>query len=82
MSEIRVLSRTQRIVVDQGTSEVSVVNAGPVGPPGVEGQPGPPGVDAQTSVGLVMTEHVNSPTPHPAYDDIPDLTTLLENGLL
>lgn len=45
MSEIKVLSRTQRIVVD-GNKSVSVVNAGPIGPggpPGVEGLKGDKG---------------------------------------
>jgi hypothetical protein len=34
---VQVLSATQRIVVDPATSSVSVVNAGPVGPPGASG---------------------------------------------
>lgn len=42
MSEIEVLSRTQRIIVD-GKKSVSVVRAGPIGPPGPTG---PPGVSA------------------------------------
>jgi hypothetical protein len=28
-----------------------------------------------------FTTHVMDPTPHPAYDDIPDLVLLLENGM-
>lgn len=34
---IEVLARTQRIVVDPSTSAVSVINAGPQGPPGIGG---------------------------------------------
>lgn len=29
-----------------------------------------------------LTSHVNSQTPHPAYDDMQDLTILFENGLV
>jgi hypothetical protein len=78
---IQVTQSTQRIVV-HSRSSVSVINAGPIGPPGVMGPQGPPGVDAQTNVETAINSHINSPTPHPVYDDIPDLTILLENGLL
>lgn len=81
MSGIEVVSRTQRLVVNPAEATVSVINAGPPGPTGPTGPPGPPGDDAETSIGTVMEAHVNSPTPHPAYDDMPDLTILLENGL-
>lgn len=37
MSKVVVLSRTQHIIVNPVTSAVSVVNAGPQGPPGVGG---------------------------------------------
>lgn len=77
---VEVRSRTQRIIVDAPTA-VAIVNAGPVGPPGGPGPQGAPGLDAQTSVENIMDTHVDSPTPHPAYDDITDLTILLENGL-
>jgi len=45
MAEVKVLSRTQRIVVSPNKA-VSVVNAGPPGPPGkpgLQGPAGPPG---------------------------------------
>lgn len=29
-----------------------------------------------------LTDHVNDPTPHPAYDDISSLQLLFENGLI
>lgn len=28
-----------------------------------------------------LQQHVTDPTPHPAYDDLPSLTLLFENGL-
>lgn len=32
---------------------------------------------------LALQAHINSATPHPAYDiDMPDLAILLENGLI
>jgi hypothetical protein len=46
MSEINVISKTQRIVVDPFSSSVSVINAGPQGPQGVVGPTGPPGPGA------------------------------------
>lgn len=42
MGEIKVLSRTQKIIVDSPSS-VRVVSAGPMGPPGITGPPGPAG---------------------------------------
>lgn len=29
-----------------------------------------------------MTAHIIDPTPHPAYDDLPSLRLLFENGLI
>ncbi len=29
-----------------------------------------------------LQAHIDSPTPHPAYDDVPDLVVLFENGLI
>ena len=37
MSTIQVRSETQQIIVDPATSVVSIINAGPQGPPGVGG---------------------------------------------
>lgn len=31
--------------------------------------------------GAALAAHVASPTPHPAYDDTPDLAVIFENGL-
>lgn len=41
----------------------------------VEGASGGPTAEA-------LVSHINSPTPHPAYDGIGDLVVLLENGLI
>lgn len=32
--------------------------------------------------GLALINHINDTTPHPAYDDIPSLVLLFENGLV
>ena len=37
--------------------------------------------DAKTIVDEAIAAHRVAPAPHPAYDDIPDLTTLFKNGL-
>lgn len=29
-----------------------------------------------------LDEHIASPTPHPAYDDMPSLSLIFENGLI
>lgn len=35
----------------------------------------------QDDVTAAVQDHVNAPEPHPAYDDIPSLTLLFENGI-
>lgn len=35
MNQVQVLSRTQKIIVDSATTSVSITNAGPPGPPGI-----------------------------------------------
>ena len=37
MSELNVVSRTQRIIVEPSSRSVSVINAGPIGPAGPAG---------------------------------------------
>jgi hypothetical protein len=55
------------------SAEVGLVGPrGPVGPPG----PATPGDLA------AINAHIADATPHPAYDDLPSLTLLLENGLI
>jgi hypothetical protein len=29
-----------------------------------------------------LTPHINAATPHPAYDDMPDMTLIFDNGLV
>jgi hypothetical protein len=62
---------------------------GDKGDPGAPGEPGITTVVGGVSQGLMqetITEavqtHVEGSTPHPAYDDIPSLTLLFENGLV
>lgn len=55
--------------------------------PGPKGEKGDPGsVDDLTAIqGMIDTTvgvHVAAPLPHPAYDDIADLTLIFENGLI
>lgn len=53
----------------------------------LRGPAGPPGettvVGGVTSAFVLeqITAHAIDPTPHPAYDDMPDLSLLFENGL-
>ncbi len=75
MSNIVAISQTQKIIVNPATQAVSVVNAGPPGPPGIQGIPGEDGTEA-------LEEHVNASEPHPAYDDLPNLVLIFNNGLV
>lgn len=34
------------------------------------------------SDGAALVAHINSPEPHPEYDDLPSLTLLFENGII
>lgn len=34
------------------------------------------------NMGTILAPHINSPTPHPAYDNIPSLVLIYENGLI
>lgn len=76
-SSIGVISRTQKIIVSSPSS-VSVINAGPSGP---QGQIGPQGESGESDDAL-MALHLIDPTPHSAYDDLPSMTLLFENGLI
>jgi hypothetical protein len=35
-----------------------------------------------TEIQGVVQQHIDSPTPHPAYDDMPLLTIIFENGIV
>jgi hypothetical protein len=64
------------------------------GPQGIPGPAGPEGPTFTDDEGLltddargavytsVMQPHINDPAPHPAYDEMPDLVTYFENGLV
>ena len=56
MSDISVLSRTQRIIVDMASSSVSVINAGPSGPGGPQGLQGEVGPQGLPGVSVVVSE--------------------------
>lgn len=43
---------------------------------GDKGDPGPPGPEVEEQI----QEHIDSPTPHPIYDDGPSLELLYENA--
>jgi len=60
MSDIQIISSTQKIFVDPASSSVSVINAGPPGPN--TGVPGPPGVVQEIVPGALIK--VNSSNPH------------------
>ena len=52
--------------------------AGPQGPPGPAG-------DVESVTDLIedaVTVHVEASEPHPAYDDLPSLSLLFDNGLV
>ena len=67
------------VIFPEGGTWGQVANLrGPAGPPGetvVVGGTTPGYVNEQ------ITAHAIDPTPHPAYDDMPDLSLLFENGL-
>lgn len=48
--------------------------------PGVPGPPGPPGDDGAPGDATAVAVHVADPTPHPVYDEGPDLILLYQNA--
>lgn len=66
------------IEVLTSNSEVVEVSTAQPGPRGPEGPQGPKG-DVDTAL---WESHVDSSTPHPAYDDMPELTLIFENGIV
>lgn len=51
-----------------------IVVPGPPGPKGDDGLDSPEAIDLQN--------HIDHPTPHPAYDDMASLRLIFENGLI
>lgn len=66
--------------------QVVVIEAEPtVTPVYVPGSGGSTGMDPGAVQGLIddsIAAHVQADLPHPAYDDLPSLTILFENGLV
>lgn len=57
---VPVESKTQHIVVNPATASVSIINAGPIGPPGVIGPPGPPGPDGVAGTEILVGQGLPS----------------------
>lgn len=79
-----------RVVVVRQAQVVTVAGRGQQGAPGPPGPPGPPG-DASGAVGEprvaelisdAVGGHIVDTEPHPAYDDMPSLVLIFENGLI
>lgn len=72
------------VIIEPSPQNALVVTQIPgVGPPGPKGEPGSSGtgaVDHEARDAIAV--HLIDPTPHPVYDDMPDLTLLFENGLI
>lgn len=65
------VTEVEMITVDITAVEVITIDTGSVG---ASSPSDPPGDD--------LTTHVQDTTPHPAYDDLPSLVLLFENGLI
>jgi hypothetical protein len=71
-NELKVVAGAQEIVVSPA-GDVTVISTG---------QPGPRGFPGAFGGEAAIQTHVDSSTPHPAYDDMPSLSLLFENGLV
>lgn len=71
-----IVRMTEAVVAGIRVSQTSFGQVNVMG--GVAGPPGADGLDADD----LMALHILDPTPHPAYDDMPSLTLLFENGLI
>lgn len=77
MSDIQVVTQTQVIEVEPATSSVSIINAGPPGPPG--------SVDLAPVIEEIDTKIAthNQATPvHPGATSGRDFSALFQNGLV
>jgi len=54
--------------------------SGPTGPPGAPGDLS--SAELQGIIDATLMVHVDEPEPHPAYDDMPTLRLIFENGLI
>lgn len=71
------------IIQPQQQNVILLTQTPGVGPPGPAGPPGESGVGAVDFEARDMISlHLIDVTPHPVYDDIPDLVLLFENGLI
>lgn len=66
---VTVVDHAGTVTAAGGTPSVTVALAGIQGPPGAGGA-------------AAVAAHEADETPHPAYDDLPSLTILFENGLI
>lgn len=58
-----------------------IPGVGPAGPAGAQGPAGEAGA-IDTVARDAISLHVIDPTPHPVYDDMPDLILIYENGII
>lgn len=71
-----VTSATEVVTIDRVETVVEVTAPPPVVVE-VSGQP------LVTGLGTAaLVSHVNSPNPHPTYDDLPSLALIFENGII
>lgn len=72
------------VVVDEEPPEVdmevTVLETGLVGPRGPEGPEGPIGPSGLAGTTIALQGHVDSPLPHPVYDDGPSFLLLYQNA--
>lgn len=88
-SELTVKMSSTGDVLAEGTAAVATSPAVQFGEPipgprgiqgeqGIQGPVGPPGPDTVEALAV----HIDDETPHPAYDDLPSLVLIFNNGLV
>lgn len=75
---------TNVVVVDLNPDPVSatISETGVQGPPGIQGPPGPEGPEGGTEAMDAISLHLIDETPHPVYDDMPNLVLIFDNHLI